>query len=84
MNMKWKAHWSRRSVYAVARAIGEHHGVDWDQAFRMAWYAMRANDEFPTRDEALARMQQVECVPEVPGEVFRVFQANLRRILKGG
>ena len=83
MQGKGEGFWSFCSVYAVARGIARQHEVDWDQAFRMAWYGMRANEAIPTWAEALSRMQKVVYVPEVPESVFLMFQKNLRRRLKG-
>lgn len=76
-------HWSHCSVYAVARAISEQHNTDWDQAFRFAWHAMRANDTPPTSVYSiLVWMEQVKHVPIVPERVLFMMQANLRQILR--
>jgi hypothetical protein len=77
-------HWSRCSVYAVARALYEQHDCDWDQAFRMAWYAMRRGvvlDASPF--QVLHRMEMVRNVPVVPEGVMLMFQLHLRNVLMG-
>jgi len=77
-------HWSKCSVYAVARALSEQRGFDWDQAFRVAWWAMRANEQPPASAfVVLARMESVQNVPAVPEEVARMFQLNMRNRLAG-
>jgi len=78
-------HWSQCSIYAVARGIAEQHGVDWDQAFRYAWWGMRANEDPPASLAVVrARLDQVRHVPVVPAEVVEQFEMNLRRRLGGG
>ena len=77
-------HWSKCSVYAVAKAISEQHGWDWDQAFRATWWAMRANETPPTSTSViLTRMESVQNVPDVPNQVAEMFRLNLQNRLAG-
>ena len=78
-------HWSKWSVYAVAKAVSEQHGMDWLEAFRLVWYSMHRNETPPQSVPAIeARMGQVEYVPEVPEKVLEMFQASYRNKLRGG
>lgn len=76
-------HWSKCSPYAVARALSEQHNCDWDQAFRMAWYAMRRGVPNASSSQVLYRMETVRHVPVVPESVMSMFQLHLRNVLLG-
>lgn len=71
-------HWAQCSVYAVARALWNQHGCEWDRALEFAWEAMRMGERMPSPAQGLARMFLVQDVPEVPERVFENFQAHFR------
>ena len=74
--------WNHCTPYAVARAIAEQHGVDYDQAFRLAWYGMKPDPPTATYSQIFSRMAMVRIVPEVPENVVKMFQRNLRRRIR--
>lgn len=60
----------------------EQYGVDPDQAFRFAWYGMYPDPPTASTAQIFSRMALVRNVPDVPAEVMRIFQQNLRRIIR--
>jgi len=77
-------HWSKCGPYAVAKALSEQHGMDWIEAFRLAWCAMRMNEDPPQSVPAIeARISRVRHTPVVPESVLAMFQQHYRKVRFG-
>lgn len=74
-------HWTERSPYAVARALMDQHGMEYDQAFRFAWYTMRKGHPTASLDQILSRIMKVKNIPMVSEISFQIMQTNLQYVL---
>lgn len=76
-------HWTERSPYAVARALMDQHGMEYDQAFHFAWYTMREGHPMVSPNQILSRIMRVKNIPMVSETSFQIMHTNLQYVLRG-
>jgi len=76
-------HWTERSPYAVARALMDQHGMEYDQAFRFVWYTMRKGHPTVSLAQMLYRIMKVKNIPIVSETSVQIMQTNLQYVLGG-